>query len=476
MMWRLPWTSANRTRLQALARSRPWDRAAPRAAQPALQLQGMLGNGESKLLFELARTYFSGRGTVVDAGSFLGKSASLFAAGLLANRNAPACSKKVHCFDSFRVHESGTVEFMKTRLGRALAIGDSTREWFDRQTEPVRDLLEVHAGDFLDAHWSAGPIELLLVDIAKSQQLWARVLEHMFPSLIPGVSIVVHQDYHHAMLPHIHVVMEFLHPCFELVIPRVDSSAVFLLKEAIPEAMLGRAVRYDFTAEERETLMEAAVARIPPARRFFVRCAKVAMLACNKQNLEALLAEIDRLRRDAVAEGPDDDPTLRKRRTVLASLRNSVVRDLGWKALRSHDWPRALDIAEQIGAVQEDGDAVLMRGCSLIGLGRLREAEESLRRTPVAVTAGSPYIPVELARAVLAQGRHDEAERMLIENLQRTCADTADRSVLTRHLDVLLELFVARGNRDKDRVAVEKLRQLLHGDLLVGHSAIRGAS
>lgn len=467
MFWRYLWNDDSRARLRRIARSRCWDRSAPRAAGAALRLQGMLGDGESKLFFELARRCYSGRGAVVDAGSFLGKSASLFAAGLRANRHAPPAMKKVHCFDSFLVHESGTVDFFKERFGHEITIGESTRRWFDAQTEPVRDLLEVHAGDFLEAHWSGGPIELILVDIAKSQQLWARFLEQMFPSLVPGVSMVVHQDYHHISLPHIHVVMEFLHPCFELVVPRVDSSAVFLMTKPIPSAMLEKAIRYDFSAEECESLMDAAIARIPPAQQFLVRCAKVVLLAGSGRNVEEVHAEVDRLEQTAAAEGPVGAAALRESRILLASLRSSVVRDIGWNAVRSQDWTRALDIAERLGADGEDDDTVLMRGCGLIGLGRPREAEECLRRAPVAVTSASPYIPAELARAVLAQGRHDEAERMLVESLERLSADTADRRVLSRRLDVLSEVFVTRGDAAKDRVALERVGRLLPNDPLL---------
>lgn len=467
MFWRYPWNDDTRARLRRIARGRPWDRVAPQAAEAALRLQGMLADGESKLLFELACGCCSGRGAVVDAGSFLGKSASLLAAGLRANGHVPPAMKKVHCYDSFLVHESGTVDFIEERLGHEVAIGESTRRWFDGQTAPVHELLEVHAGDFLDARWSDGPIELLLVDIAKSQQLWARVLEQMFPSLVPGVSMVVHQDYHHTRLPHIHVVMEFLHPCFEIVIPRVDSSAVFLTTKPIPRAMLEKAIRYDFTAEERETLMDAAIARIPPDQRFVVRCAKVVLLAGSGRNLEELLTEIDRLEQDAAVEGPAETPALRGQLGLLASLRGTIVREIGWNALWAGNWPRALEIAERLEAGGEDDDTVLMRGCGLIGLGRHREAEECLRRAPVAVTSASPYVPVELARAVLAQGRHDEAERTMVEGLERLCTDTADRGVLTRHIDVLLEVFAARGDRDKDRVTVESLRRLLPDDTLL---------
>ena len=470
MMFR--WLARNhqaRKRLQALNRRRPWQRSAPKDAQHPLGLVGMLGDGESKLLFELARTCFSGRGTVVDAGSFLGKSASLLAAGLRANRISSAVSKKIHCFDSFQIYERHTVEFIQQQLGHQVAIGDSTRIFFDRQVEPVRDLLQVHAGDFLQTHWSAGPIELLLVDIAKSEQLWSHVLSELFPSLIPGVSIIIHQDYHHAWLPHIHVVMEFLHPFFELVIPRVDGSAVFLMKAPIPPAMLEKAIRNEFSLEERVALMDAAINRIPTTERFLVRCAKVVLLNSKEQRLDAMLTNIEQLEQICAAEGSNDDlPVMRQ---CLADMQATFLENVGWNALRSENWVLALDTAKHLRAAQGndelDGNQVLMFGCSLIGLGRFQEAEEWLRRSPVAISSGSPYIAIELARSVLYQGRHDEAEHILLKNLEHTCPGEADHTVLSRHIDVLLEVFASRGNPAQDRDTASRVSVLIPGNALL---------
>jgi hypothetical protein len=238
-LWRrLSWNPDAGRRLRRLARRRPWERPPAREAAPACGLKGMLGGREAILFYHLARDVFSGRGTVVDAGSFLGKSASLFATGLLGNPVAPPAARTIHCFDDFVVHESGTVGFMVKEFGRQVAVGDSTRDLFDRQVGPVRDMLAVHAGDFMEARWTGGPIELLLVDIAKSPRLWARLLTEMFPALIPGVSIVIHQDYHHTIAPYLHIVMEYLSPYVELVIPKVDDSAVFLVQKVTPPQFL----------------------------------------------------------------------------------------------------------------------------------------------------------------------------------------------------------------------------------------------
>jgi len=123
----------------------PWlEQAAPRSND----LVGMLGAREASLFYHLAKDCFSGQGTIVDAGSFLGKSACCFAQGLRANPVFDESRDRVHCFDDFVCHDEHVVELISDSFGERLAIGESTRNHFDRQIAPVRGLIEVHAGDF----------------------------------------------------------------------------------------------------------------------------------------------------------------------------------------------------------------------------------------------------------------------------------------------------------------------------------------
>jgi len=198
---------------------RPWlVDAAPRSTD----VVGMLGRREASLFFHLARDYYVGQGTIVDAGSFLGRSAMCFAAGMRANPGFDAGRDRIHCFDNFICHDDNSIDHVKRGLGAQVKVGQSMRDLFDRQVEPARDLLVVHDGDFLRRHWEHGPIEILMVDIAKSADLGRHVVQEFFPALLPGRSVVIQQDYHHPWLPHIHVMMESLAECFRMVMPRVD--------------------------------------------------------------------------------------------------------------------------------------------------------------------------------------------------------------------------------------------------------------
>jgi len=222
---------------------------------------------------------------------------------------------KVHCFDNFLVNEPATADFIRENFGREVAIGASTRDLFDRQVAPIREMLEVHQGDFLTASWPRTPIELLLVDIAKSPQLWARVMTEMFPSLIPGVSLVVHQDYHHPWLPHIHIAMEQLHQHFELIIPRVESSAVFLCKSRITEEEISQIIFNQPSTAEQLAIFDRSLERVPIEERSILEMTKIV--------LRGLLGEdIPRLRRDLEA--------LKHKSMNTAGIDPVQARDFGW--------------------------------------------------------------------------------------------------------------------------------------------------
>lgn len=240
---------------------------------------GYLGLQESSLLYHLAQQYCRGRGAIVDAGSYLGRSAWFLGRGAEANPHLrDAGAVRIHCIDNFRVNDVQTAEHVEREYGRRLALGASTRAIFDTNTQGIRDRLIVHEGDFHGFTWTGGPIELLLVDIAKSPALNARVLEQLFPALIPGTSLVVQQDYHHPWQPHLHVAMQVLGECFALELPRVDDSAVFRLLRPIPPELLREAARLDLPADRQLALMAAAVAQLPAGSRVYVELAECVLL------------------------------------------------------------------------------------------------------------------------------------------------------------------------------------------------------
>lgn len=389
---------------------------------------GMLGRHEAMLFYYLAKEAYSGHGTIVDAGSFLGKSAFFFAQGLRANPGFDAARHRVHCFDNFLVNDELTIEFIRNHLRETLSIGESTRAIFERQAAPVRELLEVHAGDFHTVPWTRQPIEILMVDIAKTESLGKRVVEVFFPDLVPGLSIVVHQDYHHPWLPHIHVVMEYLAGHFQLLAPRVDDSAAFLLTTPIPPAVLQRAIVYDFTHDEQLALMDRAIQRLPAGDRHFVEFARL-LLRSRNHDYKGLRGEFESIERRHAEQKQDHDWA-----RYLESVRDFVDEREGWQERESGNFARTLQLADGLIARGKGSTHILvMRATALMGLGRHAEAVPVLRET---LNSGyrNGWAYIELARALAHLGRIDEAE----DEIERGLLDRLAVETRPRHFFEML--------------------------------------
>jgi SAM-dependent methyltransferase len=231
----------------------------------------MLVPDELRLLHHLAENYYSGMGVIIDGGSFLGGSTVALADGLRRNprRHRFGDVKPIHSFDRFDVEEWTRDTFFPVS-------NDTTfREQFDRNVAPYADLIEVHAGDVRDHEWTCGPIEILFLDMAKHWRTCDWVTWQFFPSLIPGRSIVVQQDYLYSQfVAWLHVTMEFYADYFEYVCDTEVNSMAFLNTRKIPASVLRRNTVESLTFEEKMELIDRAAARFDGAKRDFILSAK----------------------------------------------------------------------------------------------------------------------------------------------------------------------------------------------------------
>jgi hypothetical protein len=386
----------------------------------------MLGTAEATLFQTMAAELFNGRGTIVDAGSFLGKSAFHLASGMCASPHFVAGRDKVHCFDLFRVVHYTTIAFFRDRLGLQVGHGASTREVFERQVAPVREHLEVHEGDLHTIAWRREPITILMIDVAKSVGLSSRAIELFFKDLVPGASWVIHQDYHLPWHPYIAVVMSYLAPWFDLVAERVDSSAVFFLKAPIPEQELARAIRYEFSLLLADLILrsetEGFAAVLPDAEAFAAESAQL-------------------VQSDSVFA-----------RDLNGVLDNLLLND-GWHQLRSGRPDLALLRGDALLA-RNNMFAQSVRGFALRALARLEDAERALR----VATAGDCYTGfavIELAKVLDAAGRPDEA----VAELGRAIGNPAAVDVEPRHyFDALGVIFTGQKRLEWCRGVMAGLR------------------
>jgi predicted O-methyltransferase YrrM len=234
----------------------------------------MLSLEERRLLYWLAREYFAGNGAIVDGGSFVGGSTVALGEGLRANHRAEPGSR-IHAFDRFEVNQFMAKQIFEPK-GLAYTAGDSFRPLFDRQTDAVRDLLEVHAGDLAELGWSGGPIEILFIDVAKSWLLNDVIIDQFFPSLVPGRSVVVQQDLVFSLYPWLALTMEHLHEEFEPVAYVECNSVVYLCRRRVREGV-SRSL-HELTTEQRLELMDRAIGRFRGYPRGLLRLARAVLL------------------------------------------------------------------------------------------------------------------------------------------------------------------------------------------------------
>ena len=361
---------------------------------------------------------------------------------------------RIHCFDNFLVNEDSTVRFIRSDLNLATSLGDSIRGIFESQVLPVRDMLEVHAGDFHTVSWQHQPIEILMVDIAKTESLGKHVVKEFFPDLLPGDSFVIHQDYHHPWLPHIHIVMEHLADYFELVIARVDDTAVFRYRETIPAEVLQRAIDYDFSYEEQLKLMDGAISRLPQEDRFYVQLARI-VLQFGKTDQTGLHRELDQLEQSFNCSARDYSQN-----PYFADVRVQIDEREAWRQISAGNYRRSLQLADTILARRRSTHALTMRGRALIGLERYSDAEDDLRavlRMPS--PPGVAYI--ELARALMHQDRLAEAEDELLAGL---CDRTAVNATSCHYLDMLSSVWQLRNDPAHEAAIISQLHHDVPGD------------
>jgi hypothetical protein len=241
-------------RLASLVR-RPWREVT--LPPDAVGIPTMLSKTERKLLYGLARDYASGDGAIVDAGCFLGGSTAALLAGLRDRPNGWT-GPPVVSYDLFRVEEYTLAKFFGG--DPSVRIGDSFRHRFDANVAGFDLPHVVHEGDITEIGWSGEPIDVLFLDVLKSPEINDAVLREFFPSLVPGRSVIVHQDYGWGWMPWIPITVELMRDSLVLLDWMEWGSHAFFVRDELPTEVIERGVG-GLDVETRLGLIEAAIAR-----------------------------------------------------------------------------------------------------------------------------------------------------------------------------------------------------------------------
>ncbi|MEM7668969.1 MAG: hypothetical protein AAF317_07420, partial [Pseudomonadota bacterium] len=130
-----------------------------------------------------------------------------------------------------------------------------------RLLRPWRDRVTFHQTDIVTADWPGGKIEVLFVDVMKSPVAADAILDQFYPHLIPGHSVIVHQDYQHWRQPWIAAQMELLGPGLHPIAWAEKGTVVFAV-DAVPDADQRAKARVANMADQRLIdLLKSAVSR-----------------------------------------------------------------------------------------------------------------------------------------------------------------------------------------------------------------------
>jgi hypothetical protein len=253
----------------------------------AVGIPTMLSRTERKLLYGLARDYAAEDAAIVDAGCFLGGSTAALLAGL-RDRNEPWGGPPLESYDLFRVEDYTIGKFFGD--DPSVRLGDSFRERFDANVARFDVPHAVHEGDITEMGWSGGPIDVLFLDVLKSPEINDAVLRDFFPSLVPGRSVIVHQDYGWGWMPWIPITVELMPDSLVLVDWMEWGSHVFFLQGEVPAEVIERGAG-GLDLDTRFALIDQAVARADGWVRGMLEVDRAA-LVIERDGDEAGLAEL----------------------------------------------------------------------------------------------------------------------------------------------------------------------------------------
>jgi hypothetical protein len=250
----------------------------------AVGIPTMLSKAERRLLYWLARDYAGAEAAIVDAGCFLGGSTAALLAGV-RDRGDPA-ALPMESYDLFRIEEFTIPKF----FDRTARVGESFRPRYDAHLERFDLPHIVHEGDITELGWSGGPIDVLFLDVLKSWEINDAILRDFFPSLVPGRSVIVHQDYGWGDTPWIPISVELMRDSLVLVDWMEWGSHVFFVERELPRDLLEDGVG-GLDVDTKIEVIDRAVARSEGWVQGMVEVARTFLIA-ERDGRKAALAEL----------------------------------------------------------------------------------------------------------------------------------------------------------------------------------------
>jgi hypothetical protein len=182
-------------------------RKANGATKPLVNsIPSMISPFEQDLLRRLARDYYGGAGCIIDAGTFVGASTNVFAYGLGERRDVDVIRRR--WIKPIQSYDLGICDdIMAGRINdhydAGLKPGDSFLPYLRRNIAGL-ELAHLNEGDICQ-YSAESPVEILFLDVCKTKEVSRHTVQAFYSRLIPGRSVLIHQDFVHEWLPWIHV-------------------------------------------------------------------------------------------------------------------------------------------------------------------------------------------------------------------------------------------------------------------------------
>lgn len=174
---------------QAIFARRDWEQVSATDLARAMAVPSMLSLAESQLYHWCGRQA-QGIGATVDLGAFAGGSAARLLSGLM-HSGQPF---HVHAFDRFTAGPRPQVNFLADQLEPSGKVVDILA-LAQKNLAPWQDHVTFHPGDIGDMTWTGQPVEILAYDAGKDAATSDHIAIQFFPALVPGRSLILHQDF-----------------------------------------------------------------------------------------------------------------------------------------------------------------------------------------------------------------------------------------------------------------------------------------
>ncbi|HHB81365.1 MAG TPA: hypothetical protein ENK83_06430 [Aliiroseovarius sp.] len=213
----------------------PWRLVNPSALEATRHVPTMLAEAEQRLYHWLTAEWFTGAGDIVELGCLAGGSTARLAEGLRVG----GAHGHIHAYDRFIVNESGKAQHLYP-AGVPAFEGDDLLPVAQQLLEPWEAHVSLYPGPIEARRWHGKSIELLVMDASKSTDTADRFAEIFYPSLIPGRSFVVQQDYLHWKQPWVAAQMELMTSAFTPVAHAPQHTVVFRCDAPVDASLLER--------------------------------------------------------------------------------------------------------------------------------------------------------------------------------------------------------------------------------------------